>query len=128
MRTSMMILGCALAITLATGLSAQDTKTALRMPVAWGTVVSLDKEAKTLTINGRLKRDEEAKDMVFAVTDDTKVVVAGEGRETKAGTLDDVKAEKRVSVVYREAAGDAKPVALSIRIMADRPATEKKAD
>ena len=129
MKTWTLMLGCVAAVMLAAGLCAQEARPphiAVRIPMAWGKVVSLDKEAKTLTIDGRVKREEESKNMVFSITDETKVLLAGDGHETKAGTLDDVKPDKRVSVVYKEAVGDAKPVALSIRIMADRPAGEAK--
>jgi len=87
-----------------------------KLSTAWGKVVSLDKEAKTLTALVSTKRGEEPKETVFALTDETKVILAGEGRETKAGTLDDVKADARVVIVYKAGEGDAKPTALSIRV------------
>ncbi len=127
----MTVVAAVAVLALAAGLYAQEEKPkadAPRMPMAWGTVVSLDKDAKTLTAKVSTKRGEEPKEMVFAITDETKVLLAGAARgETKPGTLDDVKPEKRVAVIYK-AVTDAKPVALSIRIMGERTGGVRKTE
>ena len=68
---------------------------------AWGTVKSIDLDAKTLVVTGKTKRDEEAKDLTFSLTDATKVMLPGGEGGLKAGTLADVKVDARVTVIYR---------------------------
>jgi hypothetical protein len=116
-RTRMSLIAGVAVLALAAGLFAQEAPK--RWPMAWGKVVSLDKEAKTLTIEGHMKRGDEAQTLVFTLTDTTKVMVTGgEGAASRAGTLDDVKTDARVSIMYKAAEGDANPVALSIVITA----------
>ena len=113
MKTLMALVTGALVLGLVAGAYAQGGTTKdVRMSMAWGKVVSLDKEAKTLTVSVA-KRGEEAKETVFAITDETKVLTAG---ASKPGTLDDVKPGLQVVVMYKPVEGEAKPIALSIRV------------
>ena len=110
---------------LAAGLYAQggvprEGDKAAPVPGAFGKVVKLDQAAKTLTINGKMKREDDAKDLVFAITDETKVVIsAGRGVEPKPATLADVTEGKNVSVVFRAGEDGKNPTALTIRIRPD---------
>lgn len=128
MRTWTTLLACVAVLAFATGLWAQDEKPkhdTVRVPMAFGKVVSLDKEAKLLTVSVTPKGGGEATETVFAITGDTKVILPGDTREGKPGTLDDVKKDARVMVIYKAGEGDAKSTALSIRVMAERPAAGK---
>jgi hypothetical protein len=121
------LLACVAVLAFATGLCAQDEKPkhdTARVPMAVGKVVSLDKEAKLLTVSVTPRGGGEATEAVFAITDATKVILPGDTREGKPGTLDDVKKDARVLVIYKAAEGDAKPAALSIRVMGERPAAK----
>jgi hypothetical protein len=114
---------CVVVLAFATGLCAQDEKPkreAPRMLTASGKVVSLDQEAKTLTVSVTPRGGGEATETVFAITDDTKVILPGDTREGKPGTLNDVKTDARVLVIYKAGEGEAKPTALSIRVMGER--------
>ena len=127
MKTWTTLLACAVVLAFATGLCAQDEKPkreAPRMLTASGKVVSLDKAAKTLTVSVTPKDGGEAKETVFAITDKTTVILPGDTR----GTLDDVKTDARVLVVYRAGEGKAKDTALSIRIMGEGAGGGKKTE
>jgi Cu/Ag efflux protein CusF len=91
-----------------------------RTPSAFGKVLKLDKTAKTLTIEERQGRGQDAttKDVTFAYTDETKVVLsAGRGVEPKPATIDDLKVDVRVFIMYKAAEGEGKnPVAVNISI------------
>ncbi len=131
MRTWTTLLACVAVLAFATGLCAQDEKpkpTTPRLPMAFGKVVSLDKEAKLLTVSVTPRGGGEATETVFALTGETKVILPGDTREGKPGTLDDVKKDARVLVIYKAAEGDAKATALSIRVMGERPAGGKKTE
>ena len=89
-------------------------KAPARMPGAFGKVVKVD--GKTLTINGKLKKDDEAKDLAFTITDETKITIGqGKGVEPKAGTVADLTEGKNVFVMYKAGEGDQK-TALTISI------------
>lgn len=74
-----------------------------------GKIVSIDKQAKTLTVGER----------VFQITSDTKIVKAG-----KTATLDDANTGEDVGGAYRETA-DKKLQAVSVRLGA-KPGRAKK--
>ncbi len=105
-------------LALAAGLRADGEKPRTdespRLLRAWGTVKSVDADAKTLVIVGKTKSEDEPKEITFALADATKIVLpAGEGGRGRAGTLADVTPDCRVTVLYR-AAADGAPTALSI--------------
>jgi hypothetical protein len=121
MRTRTTLAACGVALAFAMGLYAQedDPRT---WPIAVGRVVSLNKEAKTLTVMTRSTNGRDAGEFVLAFTDKTTVFRV-EGNEVKPSTLDEVRKDAHVQVLYKPGRPSVKPLAASIVITRPAPAT-----
>jgi len=97
----------------------------VRIPSTFGTVKSIDAEAKKIVVSVRARRrgdDAQAQEKTYVITDETKVFI---GREEK--TLADVAAEKRVMVQFKKGE-DGAEIATMIRVMERRQRQPRNRD
>ncbi len=121
MKTWTTLAACGAALAFAMGLHAQQ-EDPRNWPIEVGRVVSLDKEAKTLTVMSRSTNGRDAGEMVLAFTDKTTVFRV-EGDQVKPGTLDEVRKGAQVQVLYKPGKPSVRPLSISIVITRPAPAT-----